>query len=72
MRHNKRSTETTESRFLGTISAFSIRNHHDAMEERSAEENEVVEKDGERKAERMGLEAMESSSHLADLTYLAR
>ena len=46
MRHNKHNTETTESRFLGTISAFSIRNHHDAMEERATEENEVVEKDG--------------------------
>ena len=42
------------------------------MEERAAEENEVMEKDGERKAERMGSEAMESSSHLADLAYLAR
>ena len=72
MRHNKHSTETTESRFLGSIFAFSIRNHHDAMEEMAAEENEVVEKDGERKAERMGSKAMESSSHLADLAYLAR
>ena len=66
MRHNKHSTETTESRFLGTISAFSIRNHHDAMEERTAEENKVVEK-----AERMGSVAMESSAHLTDLTCLA-
>ena len=41
------------------------------MEERAAEENEVVEKDGERKAERMGSEAMKSSAHLADLAYLA-
>ena len=65
MRHNKHNTETTKSRFLGTISAFSIRNHHNAMEERAAEENEVVEKDGERKTERMGSEAMESSAHLA-------
>ena len=40
MRHSKHSTETIESRFLGTISAFSIRNHHDAMEERAAKENE--------------------------------
>ena len=32
------------------------------MEERAAEENEMVEK-----AERMGLVAMESSAHLADL-----
>ena len=39
------------------------------MEERAAEENEVVEKDGERKAERMGSEVMESSAHLADLAY---
>ena len=39
------------------------------MEERAAEENEVVEKDGERKAERMGSEAMESSAHLANLAY---
>ena len=62
MRHNKHSIETTESRFLGTISAFSIRNHHEAMEERAAEENEVVEK-----AERMGSVAMKSSAHLADL-----
>ena len=30
-----------------------------------AEENKVVEKDGERKAERMGLEAMESSVDMA-------
>lgn len=37
-------------------------------EERAAEENEVVEKDWERKAERMGSEAMKSSAHLADLT----
>ena len=66
MRHNKYNTETTESRFLGTISAFSIWNHHDAMEERAAEENEMVEK-----AERMGLVAMESSAHLADLAYPA-
>ena len=65
MRHNKHSIETTESCFLGTISTFSIRNHHNAMEERAAEENEVVEKDGERKTERMGSEAMESSAHLA-------
>ena len=36
------------------------------MEERAAEENEVVEK-----AERMGSVAMELSAHLADLTYLA-
>ena len=42
------------------------------MEERAAEENEVVEKDGERKVERMESEAMEWSSQLADLTYLAR
>ena len=62
MRHNRHSTETTESHFLGTISAFSIRNHHDAMKERKAEENEVVEK-----AERMGSVAMELSAHLADL-----
>lgn len=34
-------------------------------EERAAEENEVVEKDGERKAERMGSEAMESSADVA-------
>ena len=67
MRHNKHSTETIESRFLGTISTFSIRNHHDAMKERAAEENEVVEKDGERKAERMGSEAIKSSAHLTDL-----
>ena len=40
------------------------------MEEKVAEENEVVEKDGERKAERMGSEAMESSAHLTDLAYL--
>ena len=33
------------------------------------EENEVVEKDEERKAERMGSEAMESSAHLANLAY---
>ena len=39
------------------------------MEEKAAEENEVVEKDGERKAERMGSEVMESSAHLADLAY---
>ena len=39
--------------------------------EKAAEENEVVEKDGERKAERMGSEAMESSAHLADLAYPA-
>ena len=71
MRPNKHSTETTESRFLGTIFAFSIRNQHDAMEERAAEENKVVEKDGERKAERMGSEAMESSAHLTDLAYPA-
>ena len=32
---------------------------------RVAEENKVVEKDGERKAERMGLEAMESSVDMA-------
>ena len=38
---------------------------------RVAEENKVVEKDGERKAERMGSEAMESSAHLADLAYPA-
>ena len=69
MRHNKHSTKTTKSRFLGIISAFSIRNHHDAMEERAAEENEVVEKDGERKAERMGSVAIESSAHLTDLAY---
>ena len=36
------------------------------MEERKAEENEVVEK-----AERMGSMAMESSAHLADLAYPA-
>ena len=36
------------------------------MEERAAEENEMVEK-----AERMGLVAMESSAHLADLAYPA-
>ena len=66
MGHNKHNTETTESRFLGTISAFSIRNHHDAMEERVVEE-----KDGERKAERMGSEAMESSAYLTDLANLA-
>ena len=53
MRHNKHSTETIESHFLGTISAFSIRNHHDAMKERKVEENEVVEKE-----ERMGSMAM--------------
>ena len=69
MRHDKHSTETTESHFLGTISTFSIRNHHDAMEEKATEENEVVEKDGERKAERMGSVAIESSAHLADLAY---
>ena len=34
-------------------------------EERAAEENEVVEKDWERKAERMGSEAMESSADVA-------
>ena len=34
-------------------------------EERAAEENEVVEKDWERKAERMGSEAMESSVDMA-------
>lgn len=34
-------------------------------EERAAEENEVVEKDGEGKAERMGSEAMESSADVA-------
>ena len=39
------------------------------MEERAAEENEVVEKEGERKAKRMGSEAMDSSAHLADLAY---
>ena len=66
MRHNRHSTETTESHFLGTISSFSIQNHHDAMEERKVEENEVVEK-----AKRMGLVAMESSAHLADLAYPA-
>ena len=69
MRHNKHSIETIESCFLGTISAFSIQNHHDTMEERAVEENEVVEKDGERKGERMGSKAMESSAHLADLAY---
>ena len=62
MRHNKHSTEITESHFLGTISAFSIRNHHDAMKERKVEENEVVKKE-----ERMGSVAMELSAHLADL-----
>ena len=36
------------------------------MEERKAEENEVVEK-----AERMGSMAMESSDHLAELAYPA-
>ena len=54
MRHNKHSTETIESRFFGTISTFSIRNHHDAMEERVVEENEVMEKDGERKRREWG------------------
>ena len=39
---------------------------------RVAEENKVVEKDGERKAERMGSEAMESSAHLANLSYPPR
>ena len=72
MRHNKHSTETIESRFWGTISTFSIQNHHDAMEERKAEENEVVEK-----AERMGggswVECLPRRSRLpsADLAYPA-
>ena len=72
MRHNRHSTETTESHFLGTISSFSIQNHHDAMEERKAEENEVVEK-----AERMGggswVECPPRRSRLpsADLAYPA-
>ena len=65
MRHNKYSTETTESRFLGTISTFSIRNHHDIMEERAAEEN----KGGENGAEGYGVECPPHQSHLpsADL-----
>ena len=65
MRHSKHNTETTESRFLGTISAFSIWNHHDTMEERAAKEN----KDGENGARGYGVECPPRQSHLpsADL-----
>ena len=60
MRHNKHSTETTESRFLGTILAFSIRNLHDTMEERAAKEN----KGGENGAGGYGVECLPRRSHL--------
>ena len=65
MRHNKHSTETIESRFLGTISAFSIRNDHDTMEGRAAEEN----KGRENGAGGYGVECPLHRSHLpsADL-----
>ena len=67
MRHNKHSTETTESHFLGTILAFSIRNHHDTMEERAAKEN----KGGENGVGGYGVECPPCWSRLpsADLDY---